>query len=318
MRAIWQTVKAAFQQLWQDDAPLLAAALSYYTSLSLAPLLLLLVWALGSMGPDLQQRLVNELVQIVGPDAGETIRSIAESAGSTPSLGSVAGLVGIVTLLVGATGVFAQLQKALDIVWNVRPRKRKGVWGLVRKRLLSLGMILAIGFLLLVSLALSAALALLGNSAQGVLPGMDQLWGVANFVVSLAVISALFAAIFRFLPDVRLDWRDVIVGAVATAALFAIGKVLLGVYLGRSSVGSAYGAAGSLIVLLVWVYYSALILLLGAELTQVYAARFGGGMNLEEHAEWADGGPRRAVDERGERACEPAASTSGREGLRRA
>lgn len=288
MKGLFHMVKTASLQLMRDEAPLHAAGLAYSTSLSLAPLLLLIVWAIGSIGPGLQEDLIEELVVIVGPQAGETIRTVAQSANSEPSLTTPAGWAGLVMLLVGATAVFAQLQSALNRVWNVKQRPRKGIFSLVRKRVLSLGMILAIGFLLLVSLALSAGLALLGKSASGALSGMEEVWMVANFLISLLVISALFAAIFRFLPDVRLGWRDVAFGAVLTAVLFTIGKALLGIYLGRGTVGSAYGAAGSLVVMLVWVYYSALVLLFGAELTEVHASRYGGGVHLKEHAEWRE------------------------------
>ena len=288
-RSAWTQLRDAAKGLTRDDVLMLSAALAYYTSLSLAPLVLLLLWLASFLGESTTDRLVSEAVDVVGPQAGEAVRTVIANAESEPSLGSIAGIVGLVTLAFGASGVFAQLQKALNHVWNVKPRPgRKGIVRWLRKRLLSFGMILAFGFLLLVSLALSTGLAMLGDTVAGSLPGSQYLWQALNMAISFGVVTLLFAAMFKFLPDARIELRDVWIGAAVTALLFSLGKIAIGFYLGRSSVGSAYGAAGSLIVLLVWVYYSATIFFFGAELTQVHA-RAHHRVEPEEHAVWEDG-----------------------------
>jgi membrane protein len=192
-----------------------------------------------------------------------------------PSTGLVATVVALVTLLFGASGVFGQLQDALNTVWGVEPKVGRGVWGFIKDRFLSFVAVVGTGFLLLVSLVLSSALAALGKWFSGVLPLPEVVLQALNFMVSFVVITGLFALIFKVLPDARVAWRDVWVGAALTAALFTIGKFAIGLYLGKSNVASAYGAAGSLVIVLVWVYYSAQILLYGAEFTQVYANRLG-------------------------------------------
>jgi membrane protein len=196
---------------------------------------------------------------------------------STRQSGSniAATLIGIVTLLLGATGVFVQLQDALNTIWEVAPKPGRGVLGMVKDRLLSFTMLLGIGFLLLVSLAVSAGLAALSSFLGDLLPGLFEVAKVLDFVISLGVITLLFAMIYKFLPDVKIRWGDVWVGAAVTSLLFTVGKFLIGLYLGYSSAASVYGAAGSLAVLLIWIYYTAQIVLLGAEFTQVYAKRYG-------------------------------------------
>jgi membrane protein len=291
-------LKKSVSEFLEDNATTQAAALAYYTGLSLAPLLVILLAIAGIMGPSAQNRLINELVALIGKEGGEIIRTIVNSASSRPKTGSIAGIIGVITLLFAATGVFAQIQSALNAMWDVKaaPGRRGGIWGWLRKRLLSAGMVLVVGFLLFVSTAASAALSAVLGHYRDALPGPDFLWKLLDLVVSLGVVFVLFAAMYRVLPDLRIAWSDVWVGALFTAVLFSIGKFLIGLYLGRSSIGSAYGAAGSLAVLLVWVYYSALVLFFGAEWTQVWARREGrGGPRLEPHAEPLDSGePRRA------------------------
>jgi membrane protein len=192
-----------------------------------------------------------------------------------PSTGLVATVVAVVTLLLGASGFFGQLQDALNTVWGVEPKEGRGVWGFIKDRFLSFVAVLGTGFLLLVSLILSSTLAVIGKWFSGVLPLPEAVLELFNFVLSFVVITGLFALIFKLLPDARVAWRDVWVGAALTSALFTIGKFAIGLYLGKSNVASAYGAAGSLVIVLVWVYYSAQILLYGAEFTQVYANRLG-------------------------------------------
>jgi membrane protein len=198
----------------------------------------------------------------------------------------VATIVGVITFLVGATTAFVELQDSLNTVWGVQPKPGRGVMGLLRDRLLSFAMLIAIGFLLMVSLVMSAATSALSGFLGSHVPGLNYLAQTLNIVLSLAIVTALFAMVFKVLPDVKLAWRDVWIGAVATGVLFTIGKYLIGLYLGRSSVASAYGAAGSIAVLLLWIYFSAQLILLGAEFTQVYADRFGTRVVPADNAEW--------------------------------
>jgi membrane protein len=197
------------------------------------------------------------------------------AAAQKPAEGTVAAVLGAIALLFGASGVFAQLQDSLNTIWEVQPKPGRGIRGMIRDRFLSFAMVLGIGFLLMVSLILSAVLAALGAWMSSVLPGPEILMQVAHFVISFGVIVLLFAAIFKLLPDVEIGWTDVWIGAIATSFLFTLGKYALGLYLGRSAVASAYGAAGSLVIVLLWVYYSAQILFLGAEFTQAYAHMYG-------------------------------------------
>ncbi len=206
------------------------------------------------------------------------------NAGRHGSGGVIATIIGVVTILFGATGVFVQLQSALNRIWNVEPKPGAGIWSFVRTRLISFGMILGIGFLLLVSLVLSAAVSAVGTWATGLLPGSETLVNILTFAVSFVLTTLLFAMIYKVLPDVEIGWRDVWIGAGVTAFLFTVGKSLIGLYLAKSSVASTYGAAGSLVVLLLWVYYSSQILFLGAEFTQVYATRYGSRIRPSKHA----------------------------------
>jgi membrane protein len=274
MSAVFSLLKEAFKGFRQDRPMLLAASLSYYTLLSMAPLILLTVAAAGLVfGYEaVQGQIVEELRGLVGEAGAEVAQTVIANA-SSPAGSAVSIVIGILTLLFGATTVFVQLQEALDTIWDVeRAPKSSALLGFLKDRLASLGMVLGIGFLLLVSLVISAALSAFGGWTSGAF-GTAALLQVANVVTSLAVVTVLFAMIFKFLPDVSLRWRDVWFGAAVTAVLFTLGKFLIGLYLGRASIGSAYGAAGSVVVLMVWVYYSSLILFFGAELTQVRARR---------------------------------------------
>jgi membrane protein len=274
---VWKLAKESVVEFWEDSPFQLAAALSFYTLLSLSPLVLIVVAAAGLVWGEQSVRaeLLNQIRGLVGPAGAETVRMVLEGTTiSGHSLGSM--IVGILTLLFGATTVFVQLQSSLNQIWDVKTAvtkvTRRGLfWSLIRTRLLSLTLILVVGFLLLVSLVMSAALAALQGYLSRALPGGGMLWQTVNLLVSLLVISVLIAMVYRLLPDVRLDWRDVWVGAVTTSVLFGVGKFLIGLYLGQASIGSSYGAAGSLVVFLVWVYYSSLIMFLGAEMTFVYA-----------------------------------------------
>jgi membrane protein len=271
---------------WADDGALdLGAALAYYAIFSLAPLLLIVIAVAGLVwGREaVQGELVGQLRGLVGEQGGEAIQTMIANAGKHGS-GVLATIVGVVTILFGATGVFVELQTSLNRIWDVEPKPGAGIWGFVKTRLLSFGMILGIGFLLLISLVVTTAVSAVGAWATGLLPGAKVLVEGATFVVSFALISLLFAMIFKVLPDVRIAWRDVWIGAAATALLFTLGKFLIGFYLAKSSVASTYGAAGSLVIVLLWIYYSAQILFLGAEFTQVYASRFGSNIRPSKHA----------------------------------
>jgi membrane protein len=221
-----------------------------------------------------RQELVGELQGLVGKEGGEAIKTMLDNA-QQPQQGTFATIVGVATLLFGASGVFGQLQDSLNTIWEVKPKPGGGIWMLIRARFLSLTMVLGTAFLLLVSLVLSTVVAGFGTYLQHRFPGLEAIGHVFNFLLTLLVTTLLFGLIFRYLPDAKVAWRDVIVGAILTAILFALGKFLIGMYLGKASVGSSYGAAGSFVVLVVWIYYSAQILLFGAELTQVYARRYG-------------------------------------------
>ena len=270
-------VKATFFEWLDDQAPMLGAALAYYTVFSLAPLLIITIAIAGLIfGAEAAQgQIFDQLRGLLGAASGKAMEEIVQSASEEPKTGMVATVIGFVTLLFGASGVFGQLQASLNIIWGVQPKPGRGVFGIVRDRFLSFGFILVVGFLLLVSLLLTAAIAFVGKQFGTMVPGMEAVIQLLNSILSLAVITLLFGMMFKILPDANIAWRDVWIGAFLTALLFTFGKFALGFYLGRSGVASSYGAAGSLIVLLIWVYYSSQIVFFGAEFTQVYANRFG-------------------------------------------
>jgi len=275
-KSVFSLLKETFQEWKDDDALDLGAALAYYTIFSLAPLLLVVISIAGLVfGREaVQGQLVGQIQGLVGHDGAEAIQTMIANAGRHGS-GVLATVIAVVTILFGATGVFGQLQKTLNKIWGVEPKPGLGLKGLLKARALAFGMIVGIGFLLLVSLVVSALLSGLGSYLTGLFPGAAVVLNLLSAVISLAVITLLFAMIYRILPDVEISWRDVWVGAAATAVLFTIGKYLIGLYLGHSSVASVYGAAGSLVVVLLWVYYSSQILFFGAEFTQVYACAYG-------------------------------------------
>jgi membrane protein len=263
---------------WIDDyAPSMGAALAYYTLFSIAPLLLIVISIAGLVfGADAARgQIFAQLRELIGADGAATVQSLLQSV-NKPAQGVVGTLVGVVVLLLGAMSVFGELQNSLDRIWRAPARAdASGLWSLVRSRLLSFGMILGIGFLLIVSLVASAAVAALGKFSASFFGAWVLVAEGLNFVLSFAFVTVTFAMIYKLMPRVRIGWRDVWIGAAVTALLFAIGKSLIGLYLGRSSFASGFGAAGSLVVLLLWMYYSAQIFLLGAEFTRVYASTFG-------------------------------------------
>jgi membrane protein len=289
LRETFALVRDSVKEFLDDDCQTQAAALSYYTIFSLPPLLVLILMLLGAVldPQDIRGHLEVQLSGLMGATATEQIRNILEQARAPGAGGGVTAVLSVLALLLGATGAFGQLQAAINRSWEVAPDPDKGgIKQFVLKRVFSFGMILSVAFLLLVSLVLSAALTAFGGALGSMLPdGVSAtLLQVVNQVLSLVVIAGLFAALFKVLPDARVAWRDVLVGGAATAVLFVLGKFLIGLYLGRSNPGEAFGAAGSLAVLLVWIYYSSMILLFGAEFTQLWAERRGQGIAPERGA----------------------------------
>jgi membrane protein len=273
-QSAFDLIKTAVMSWLDDFAPSMGAALAYYTVFSVAPLLIIVVAAAALIfGQQAAQTgILDQARGLLGDQGAGAIELMLTNA-QRPKEGIIATALGIIALVIGATSVFAELESDLNRIWKVKPHKQSGIWSFLRGRVLSIGLILAIGFLLLVSLVVSAALAAWGKYWSGWFAGMEVMLQAANFVVSLAVITVLFAIIYKVLPHTTVRWRDVWVGALVTAALFGLGKFLIGLYIGKSAVASSYGAAGALAVLLVWVYYSAQIFLIGAEFTHAYAAR---------------------------------------------
>ncbi|MGV2827097.1 YihY/virulence factor BrkB family protein [Myxosarcina sp. GI1(2024)] len=276
VKKIIQLLKSTFQEWQQDNAPRLAAALAYYTVFSISPLLVIVVAIAGRFfGQDAaKEEIINQISAFVSEDAIQPIL-LALNNISQPQIRGTASLISIGVLLIGASGIFVQLQDALNTVWNVKPKPGQGILLFVRKRLFCFLMVLAIGFLLMLSLIISTAVSTLETYRTDFLPGSAILWENIDFIVSLGLLTFLFGLMFKYVPDATIVWKDVFVGALITALFFIFGKFLLGLYFSAGSLGSAYGAAGSLAVFLAWVYYSALIVLIGAEFTQVYARMYG-------------------------------------------
>jgi membrane protein len=276
-RAFFTLIKDSFLA-WKDDyASSLGASIAFYTIFSIAPLLIIVIAVAGFVWGEeaVTGEIIRQLGGLVGTEGASGIQSMIKSA-DKPTQGFFATLVSVIILMVGATSVFAELQSALDRIWQVpNEQKSSGLWELVRARLLSFGLVLGLGFLLLVSLVASSLFAALGQWSSGLFPGWELLLQMVNMTFSLGITVVLFAAIYKFMPQATIAWRDVWVGAAVTAILFEIGKAGIGLYLGKSSTISSLTAAGSLIVVLIWVYYAAQIFLLGAEFTWCYANRYG-------------------------------------------
>jgi len=280
-------LKQTFSEWLEDKAPQLGAALAYYTVFSLAPLILVLLAIVGLLFRNdpggAWNKITEQMSYFLDKNAVEVVQNIAQKA-AQPNKSLLATIIGILLALFGASGVFGQLQDALNTIWGVRAKPGAGIWGFLRSRFLSFAMVGGVCFLLLVSLTLESVLKGFSHYIQGVLPGGIVIAIAVYWIFDLAVVILLFAIIFKFLPDAKIRWRDVWIGAAITAIFFAIGKWALGLYLGSGSAASAYGAASSLITLLLWVYYSSQILLFGAEFTQVYACRAGRGITPDVHA----------------------------------
>lgn len=270
-RSLWLIMKNAGRWWWNDDIPHYGAAISYYTVFALAPILIVAI-AIGGIvfGPEaVRGEIVGQIEGLVGHAGAVAVESMLRGA-SNFSSGVLATVIGAATLFLGATGVFLELQTALNAIWRVKPRSDAGLRGMVRQRIISFGLVMGVGFLLLASLLVSAALSALDKYVGHLFPGYLILGQALNILVSLAVITLLFAMLYKTLPDVKLEWWDVWAGAIVTAGLFSVGKFLIGLYLGRSTTASTYGAAGSVVVLLLWINYSSQIVLLGAEFTRAW------------------------------------------------
>jgi len=277
LKHIWELIRKSVIAWVDDYAPSMGAALAYYTLFSIAPLLIIAIAVAGLVfGPEAARgEIVAQIQGLIGRDGAIAIQGLLKSA-NEPAQSIFATVVSIITLAVGATTVFGELQSDLDRIWRVpAPVQVSGIWSLLRSRLLSFGLVLGLGFLLLVSLVVSAAIAAFGKWSYGFFEGREAYLHALNFGVSFAITTLLFAMIYKFMPRASIAWRDVWVGAAVTSLLFEIGKFLIGLYLGRTSVASSFGAAGSLVVLLVWVYFSAQVFLLGAEFTWVYSHEYG-------------------------------------------
>ncbi|MBK9715906.1 MAG: YihY/virulence factor BrkB family protein [Kouleothrix sp.] len=283
---VWSLLKETVSDWSEDRAPRLAAALAYYTVFALAPLVIIVVGIVGLVFDpnNVQGQIVGQIGGLIGQENGQAIGDIIRNASESKTGGTIATIIGLVTLVLSAGGVFGELQDSLNTIWEVKPKPGRGIWGTIKDRFLSFTMILGIGFLLLVSLIISAALGSLGNLVAGQQFGESIVWKIVNFVVSFGVITLLFAMIYKFLPDVKVAWSDVWIGAAVTALLFTIGKAVLSWYLTGPGATTTYGAAGAFVALLLWVYYSAQILFFGAEFTQVYARAYGSKIQPSEDA----------------------------------
>ena len=273
-KTIWTILRQTFSNWNEHEAPRQGAALAFYTILSLAPLVILVTAMLALIfgHTTAETELLSQVEGLVGHQGSDAVKAVIEQA-QKPSSGALASVFGLLTLLFGASGVFIELRSALDTIWDVRSADDRGIWAMGQERFASFGMVLTVGFLLLVSLLISAGLAALGKFYGRFLPIPEHALSAINIVVSLVSIAALFALIFKYVPRATIPWRECYIGATITAVLFTIGKFAIGLYLGKATIGSAYGAAGSLVVVIIWVYYSAMIFLFGAEFTHILGAR---------------------------------------------
>lgn len=286
LRKVGRLLKKTGQEWQEDKASRIAAALAYYTVFSISPLLVIAIAIAGAFFGEqtAQEQITDQLTQLVGEDVVKPILVTLNNI-SQPEIRGTASLISIAVLIIGASGIFAQLQDALNTVWKVKPQPGQGIMPFIRRRISSFFMVLAIGFLLIISLILSTIISTLSRYRIDFLPGSTILWENIDFVFSLGLVTFLFCLMFKYVPDAKIAWKDVFVGSVITALLFIFGKFLLGLYISRGSLGSAYGAAGSLIVFLAWVYYSAQIILLGAEFTHVYTKMYGSKIRPRKHSQ---------------------------------
>lgn len=277
-RNIWSLLKETVDEWQRDKVGQMAAALAYYTLFSIAPLLVIAVAVAGAVFGQEAARgeVVAQIQGLLGKSGAEVVQTaLANTQNPQSGNGIVPFIISTLALIFGASGVFIQLQDSLNAVWNVDPSPQAGVKAVVRKRIFSFAMVITIGFILMVSLIVSTSLAALSTFTNQLVPALESLWQLVNIGISLGVFTLLFALIYKYLPDIHIAWKDVLVGAFFTSILFSIGKELLGLYLGNGTFGSAYGAAGSVVTVLAWIYYAVQIMLFGAEFTQVYTRKYG-------------------------------------------
>jgi membrane protein len=287
-KLVGQSFKEAFKGFGDDKVTKLSASLAYYTVFSLGPLLIVIIFLSGIiLGHEAAQGgIYDQLQKFIGKDGAAQIQEIIKNA-SVSGKGGIAATIGVITLLIGATTVFGEIQDSINGIWGLKPRPKVGFMKLIKNRLLSFGMVGTLGFLLLVSLAATAVVEGIGNRLKNIFPDVTVVvFYIVNLVLTLGVTTVLFAIIFKVLPDAKIKWKAIWPGAIATSLLFLIGKFAISLYISTSNVGSTYGAAGSLVVLLVWIYYSAIILYFGAEFTKAYALKKGARVVPNEYAEW--------------------------------
>ncbi|MFN2440323.1 MAG: YihY/virulence factor BrkB family protein [Chitinophagaceae bacterium] len=276
-KGIWEVLKASFKGFVEDKVPKLSASLAYYTVFSLGPLLIMLIYLCSIfLGREaIEGSIYHQIDGFVGRDAADQIQGIIKNV-ALEGKGGLAFIIGIITLLIGATTVFAEIQDSINSIWGLKAKPKLGIMKLLKDRLLSFGIIGSFSFLLLVSLGVSAIIDALGNKLKDTFPDVTVVvFYIINLLLTLVVTTGLFAVIFKVLPDAKIKWKDVLGGALATSILFMIGKLLISLYISKSEVGNAYGAAGALVILIVWIYYSAIILYFGAEFTKAYAMKYG-------------------------------------------
>jgi len=285
-RGLWKVLKNSFKGFSDDKVLKLSAALAYYTVFSIGPLLIVIISLCGLFfGREaIEGTIYGQIQSFVGRDAALQLQQIIKSA-AIGGKGKVAAIIGIVTLVIGATSMFAEMQESINMIWGLKAKPKSGWWLLIKNRLLSFGVIASLGFLLLVTLAISGLIEALSQRLRNHFPDIAIiLFYIINLLINFAVIAALFAVIFRVLPDARIKWKDVMAGAIATSVLFMIGKFAISFYISKSNVGSTYGTAGSLVVLLVWIYYSSIILYYGAEFTKAYAMKYANEIRPNEYS----------------------------------
>jgi membrane protein len=285
-KGIWEVLKNSFTGFSEDKVTKLGASLSYYTIFSMGPLLIVIIYTCGViLGRDaIQGKIIHQLEGFLGHSTALQLQDIIVKA-AISGKGTVAIIIGIITLVVGSTSVFAEIQDSINSIWGLKPKPKKGWLKMIQNRFLSFSVIIGLGFLLLVSLGITAIMDGLNDRLQAVFPGITvTLFYILNQVLTFAVVTVIFGAIFKVLPDAKIKWKDVIAGALVTAFLFLLGKFGISIYISKSNVGSTYGAAGSLVIVLLWTYYSALILYFGAEFTKAYAIKYGSEIHPNDYA----------------------------------
>lgn len=286
VKGLWKVLKDSFTGFSDDKVLKLSGALAYYTIFSMAPLLIVIIFVCSIFfgRANTENSIYSQIQGFVGQDTALQLQQIITNA-SLEGKGTISLIIGIITLIIGATTVFAEIQDSINMIWGLKPKPKKGWLKMLQNRLLSFSIIVGLGFLLLVSLGVSAILEALNKKLQAVFPDVTViLFYILNLVITFGVITVLFGGIFKVLPDARIKWRDVLGGAIATAVLFMFGKFAISFYISQSNVGSTYGTAGSLVVLLLWIYYSAVILYFGAEFTKFYAIRYGSAIHPDHYA----------------------------------